>query len=53
MKNISWFYLTYDLDYSTESEKRLITVRNGIKKQKTKAKYYQRSIKDTLKTAIK
>ena len=50
---MTWFYVSYDLDYSTESQKRLINIRNGILTQKTKAKYYERTIKDTLKTAIK
>jgi len=47
-----WFHDAYNQDYSTESQKRLITIRNGIFIQKTKSKYYERSIKETLKTAI-
>ena len=50
--NVTWFYNAYDFDYSFRSKRTESRTKNGIARQKKKAKYYYRSVEETLKTAI-
>lgn len=48
-----WYYKSYDIDYSNDGMRIQRKNFSAMNLQKTKAKYYDRPIKETLKTAIK
>ena len=53
MKLTSWYYEAYNHDYSFKAKRTENRTKNGIASQKKKAKYYQRTIEETLKISMK